>query len=158
MSLPIFQLIPDSNGYNVDGGSEVESVQLKGGAGRYRRDQLGASDMVSVQFTCDALRYQYARAFYRKTVQMGSLPFQARMIFDSPDLQDYNCYFADKTGFKLIKQQGMSYIIGATFEATPVTAADPVVDDSVVMLYGIYGDTLLDMFGSLDNLVNSLLV
>lgn len=156
--IPFLRLRPDGAAYSVDGGSEVTSTDLAGGLGRYRRDKLGASNSVNVQYTCDPLRYQYLRSFFREACDMGSSPFVADLIFDTCDFQSYKCYFTDKTGFKLMSQAGLSYVVGATLEVVPVQQIDPSFDDSLVMLYGVYGECSPTVLNAFDVLVNSILV
>jgi hypothetical protein len=154
-TLPSFALIPDSAAYNAQGGTETLSTKLQGGLGRYRREQLGASDTITVQYTCNPIRYQYARSFYREATQMGSEPFQAQLLLDAPTLSDYKCYVVAESGFRLPNQVGLTYTVTLTLEVVPLVAVDPAFDDAVILMYNVYGESGGNVLADFNNLVNN---
>lgn len=150
-------LPPSEDGYSAE--ESVETVirtQLDGGAGRYRKDIFGASDLVSCQWICDAGQYNYLRSFYRST-DSGSLPFKAKLIIDHADLQYYECRFIPKS-FKLDGVKGLSYSVSATIEATPINEIDVDLDKDIIFLAELLGPDYEQLFiqfsDKLDKIVN----
>jgi len=147
------QLQPDSSSYSVTDGTEVVSTSLDGGAGRYRRDIVNASSIVTCQWTLNRDQYQYIRAFYRSGVESGSLPFLIDLVLDMPYLREFEAYFIPNS-MKLSEQKGYMYRVSANLEVTPL-AADTEYDLNIVTLYSIYNSIEEpEIFGLLSNLVN----
>lgn len=115
MSLPKFRYSPDSSGYSVEDPDEVLSVQLAGGAGRYRRDRIDSSSLVSVSWTFDPTEYRYFRAFYRSVLGRGSTPFLIDLVIDHALLEEYTAYFVPGS-VTLGQQRGLAYEVRAQLE------------------------------------------
>lgn len=155
MTLSKLNLLPDNSSYSVTDGKEVVSVQLDGGAGRYRRDILGASSAVSVQWVCDRTEYRYLRTFYSALVGKGAIPFLIDLILDDPLPVEHKAYFVPGS-MVLTGQMGMSYYVSANLEVEPVGVSDE--DITFAVLYGEFGrdyQTKFLAFGDIfDNLMN----
>lgn len=115
-SLPKLFITPDSDSYSVVDGKEVLGVQLDGGAGRYRRDIVGASSTITVKWTTDAEGYLTLRDFYDSTGK-GANPFLIDLIWEAPELTEHQAHFIPGS-FKLDGQEGRTYIVSAELEVT----------------------------------------
>jgi len=115
---------PDSASYTGKmSEGEVMSVQLDGGASRYRRAQIGFVHNLTVAWTLTLAQYNYLTAFFRLSTRMGSLPFTIDLIIASGALVTHTARFRPST-FGLTSQQGQTYIIGAELEVTPIAVND----------------------------------
>jgi hypothetical protein len=146
-------LLPDSDGYSSTDGTEVLRTELDGGAGRYRRDKLGANKMVNVRWTLDPYQYMYWRAFYNTTTKKGTLPFLLDLVSeDGSGPTEHTCQFMPGS-VTLPSQQGLTYVQQATLEVTPLPAnAD--LDESIVFVYEIFGTDAQSILAALEHLVN----
>lgn len=146
---------PDAANYTTKDGKEVVAVQLDGGAGRYRRDIIGATSLVTAQWTVDAYGFQYLRAFFNTGTKKGSLPFKADLLLDQGGvLTEHICYFVPET-FSLSQQQGNGYIVVANLEVKPLPV-DEVADDGILLFYGteiITTEDATEFFNLLEHLV-----
>jgi hypothetical protein len=115
-TLPKLYLTPDSNSYGVKDGKEVISVQLDGGASRFRRDVVGASSTISVKWTVDADGYRTLRDFY-ESIGNGAEPFLIDLIWEDADLTEHEAHIIPGT-FKLDSQEGRTYVVSADLEVT----------------------------------------
>ena len=86
MALVELIIPPDQASYSVTDGKEVVATQLDGGAARYRRDILGATSRVAVQWTIGPDSYRYLRSFYRAVTVGGSNPFNIGLLLDEPEI------------------------------------------------------------------------
>lgn len=112
-------LPPDQASYASQFGHTTVATALDGGASRFRADQLGASFLVQVQWTCDKVNYDYLCAFYRLATNFGSLPFLLPLYLDSSDLLlPYTVHFVPDT-FGLKSQVGQTFVMGASLEVLP---------------------------------------
>lgn len=142
---------PDQNGYSVMDGNEVLSVQLDGGASKFRQDILNSVSKVSVQWTLDATQFNYIRSFYKYTLISGSLPFLLDLYIDNPfELTEHVCHITPGT-FSLKSQMGQSFVVGCTIEAEPI--ADQNLIDAG-LLYGLFGEQYVAYNDTFDNLMN----
>ena len=124
MTLQFCYIPPDQNGYAFTDGKEVLSVQLDGGASRYRKDILNANVNVTVQWTVDRDQYNFLRVFYKKRTESGSLPFMIDLYLDDPyTLTTHVAHFVPGT-FGLKSQKGLSFVVGATLEVKPSALSD----------------------------------
>ena len=142
---------PDQNGYSVMDGNEVLSVQLDGGASKFRQDILNSVSKVSVQWTLDAIQFNYIRSFYKYTLKSGSLAFLLDLYLDNPfELTEHVCHIVPET-FGLKSQAGQSFVVGCTIEAEPITDQN-LIDAG--LLYGLFGEEYLAYNDTFDNLMN----
>lgn len=129
---------PDQDGYSVEKSAEsVIRIQLDGGAGRYRQDLFGVSDLVSCQWILDGEQYNYLQSFYRSH-SSGSMPFIVNLIIDYAELKPYECRFIPNS-FKLTGVKGLAYFCSATLECTPIEEIDIGLDADIVYLIDMYG-------------------
>jgi hypothetical protein len=135
MSTPALLLPPDQGDYSFDEGYDTTvSVQLDGGAGRYRADQLGATRKFKVRWSCDGLvNYNYLMAFYRTAIAFGSLPFTTELLLDSSAMQTYMCYVIPNT-WRLESQSGNLFIVSAQLEVLPNSSY--YADDAEIIAAG----------------------
>lgn len=129
---------PDQDGYSVEKSAEsVIRIQLDGGAGRYRQDLFGVSDLVSCQWILDSSQYDYLQSFYRLH-SSGSMPFMVNLIVDHAELKPYECRFVPNS-FKLTGVKGLAYFCAATLECTPIEDTDTGLDIDIVYLATMLG-------------------
>lgn len=129
---------PDQDGYSVEKSAEsVIRVQLDGGAGRYRQDLFGVSDLVSCQWILDGSQYDYLQSFYRLH-SSGSMPFMANLIVGHAELKAYECRFMPNS-FKLTGVKGLAYFCSATLECTLIEDIDTGLDINIVYLATMFG-------------------
>src|SRR5687768_16414160 len=98
-------LCPLSSGYAAQQKSGVLSVELDGGASRYRRDILNCAFLVNVAWLCDEEEYDYLCAFQRTATLNGSLPFSIDLTLDESGPSEYEAYFVPDT-FRLAQIEG----------------------------------------------------
>ena len=126
-------LVPDKASYTVKDGKEVVSIQLDGGAARYRRDVLNAASRVTCLWNLDPAEYQYFRAFYRTSTQNGSQTFLASLMLDEPVLRDFEAHFVPDS-VMLREQSGLLYVMAAELEVSPLPV-DDAFNQAVVDLW-----------------------
>jgi len=143
---------PDRDGYSFTDGTQILSVKLDGGASKYRQDILDAASNFNVSWTCDPDEYNYLRAFYKKVVNYGALPFLIDLYYDNPfELTEHTAHIVPGT-FGLKSQSGLKFIVSATIEVDQIDMDQNNIDSA--MLYGLFGNeyqTYNDLF---DNLMN----
>lgn len=151
------KLIPDSEGYLVEHPDIVIHTQLSGGAGRYRRDKLGATYPVTVQWTLDPVEYNALVGFYQNVTKQGVLPFLIDLVIENSNLEEYAARFVPLS-FRLLEQKGLMYKVGATLAVTPNYKRLDAAEDTASVLYDDYGWDYLTKFPPdedlLDYLVN----
>lgn len=144
---------PNKEGYSVTGGTEVIGVQLDGGASRYRRDVIGATSRVSVQWSLSQGAYDYMRAFYRTATVNGSAPFLVDLLMDEPQLTEHTVYFVPGS-MKLSGVAGLTHYVSAELEVYP-KPRDEEYDIALLMLYTEYGDNVAQfVLNQLEQLAN----
>lgn len=153
MSLPVLALMANSDGYQVLTGKSTLGVQLDGGMGRYRKDQLGASSTVQVTYTLSNNGYNYLLAFYRTTLEEGSAPFQAGLLFETADVTQYCCHIIPGT-FSLPRIQGLTYTVTMNLEVTSISPPASTADLALVLAYDTYGENTNSVLNQLAYLVN----
>jgi hypothetical protein len=115
---------PDTANYSTKTSEgEVISVQLDGGASRFRRAQIGFIHNVTVSWTVSLLAYNYLEAFFRLSTRMGSLPFTIDLILEGGALTTHTARFKPGT-FGLSEQSGQTFTVVAELEVTPLAVND----------------------------------
>jgi hypothetical protein len=120
--MPIQKLIlpPDKDGYSFLDPKDILSVDLDGGASKFRKDILNGTFRLSVQWTLTPEQYNYMRVFYKVVLENGSLPFNIDLYVDNPyTLTTHECHFLPGT-FGLKSQKGLAFVLGATLEVKPI--------------------------------------
>ena len=144
-------LRPNSEDYSQEEGTEVIRVELDGGAGRYRRDKVGATRRVNVSWTMNPNQYQYWRAFWHTATKRGSLPFLCDLVGESGQgPQQHVCYFVPGS-VQMPSQQGLTYVQSATLEVKP-NAVDDDLNLGIMAIFATSTDS--DVFWDLGRLVN----
>lgn len=124
---------PDSSSYTVTDGTEIVRVELDGGRGRYRRDILNSTRLVTVRWILDREQYEYIRSFYKVAVAQASAPFKIDLILDKATLTEHDAYFIPNT-MKLDSQIGLSYTVSAQLEVVPLES-DIYTDSALIALW-----------------------
>ena len=146
---------PSSSTYTMQDGSETASVQLAGGASRYRKVVSNAASYLECEWVVGPTDYTYLRAFYNTSTKQGSLPFLIDLVIDLPELTEHNAFFVVDT-FQLKSVVGLTYTVGARLEVTPTRPS--VTDDALFLLtYNTtYTETDIDaLLDALDDFVNT---
>jgi len=143
---------PDRASYSVTDGTEVLRVELDGGAGRYRRDILGASYTVDVSWILRTTQYKYLRSFFTGILGRGSSPFLIDLIIDSSDLREYTAHFVPDS-MKLTAQEGEAYFVSAKLEVDQPPDYDK--GNFAIMCNG-FGFDWINVEDKLDHIVNDL--
>lgn len=155
MALTKFIYPPDSSSYSVSDGSEVVSVGLSGGAGRYRQDVLGATSTVDCTWVFGPNEYKYFRAFYRALTGKGATPFLIDLILDIPELTEHKVYFIPNS-VQLTGQRGATYWVSAQLEVYPAE-----MDNAAALEYISLCNTLHpikpEAFPPMDDIVNTII-
>lgn len=147
-------LAPDNSSYSVRDGKEVVSVALDGGAGRYRRDILGASSAVSVQWICDREEYHYLRSFYRALLGKGAKPFLIDLILDDPLPMEHKAYFVPGS-MALTAQRGLAYYVSAELEVEP-TDMDEEAELNFATMFSNFGPDWETVFPPIEDEFNTI--
>lgn len=143
---------PDQNGYSVADTAESLLVELEGGAPRVRRDIVGAWPTVSASWTCDRLKFNYFREFFRSATLSGSLPFLIDLQIDSADeLTEHTAQFVPGS-INLNQVNGLTYVVSATLRIKPLAVSS---FPGVVPLINAFGEDWEADVALLDSIVNT---
>jgi hypothetical protein len=124
-----FARSPSFAGFSAQLGSNTLSTELDGGAGRYRRDKIGAAHKVQVQWALTEQGFDYLMAFYRTEIDYGSLPFTIDIAgVDAAALTTYTARFMGAPSSVCL---GDVYQVSATLEVAPL-AVDAGADAALV--------------------------
>lgn len=113
-------LVPDQDGYGFADQSEAIFQALDGGPSRSRRDKLGVSTIVNVQWKTTAAGYLYLRNYYRSWTT-NPVPFLMDVLLDSTTLTEQSCMFVPAS-MGLQSQAGNLYVVKAQLEVMLVPA------------------------------------
>lgn len=148
-----FTIPPDKASYTMKDGQEVLSVQLQGGAARYRRDIANPTARVTANWTMGMDGYLYIRSFFRAAIDNGASPFLMDLILDLPTLTEHKCYFVPNT-LTLNSQSGLTYSVSVDLEVYPQNDPIPFAQD-YVDVYNEFGNTFRYYEDVLDMLMNT---
>lgn len=153
MALHKFALLPSKPGYSVgDSADAVLRAKVGAGPSRQRLDFPRAPHQVTVSFSLDSAQYDYWRAFWSTGIEYGSLPFLIDLIIDAEDLAEYEAKFVPGS-VSLSDVSGLRYQVDAILEVKP-NVRDREYDETLVMLYDIYGEDVPIILNMLEKLVN----
>lgn len=145
-------IAPDQEGYSVTPGSEFLSVQLQGGRSKQRRDIMGATSRVRVQWSTDRSGFNYLQAFYRLYVNNPTDGFLIDLYMGEAALTQHTAYFVPDS-WSLDSNEGHGFDVSATLEVIPRNYS--VGDDAALVdyyeAYGEEGELVLNL---LEKLVN----
>lgn len=151
MVLPHLALAPDADSYSQQEGAEVIAVSLDGGAGRYRRDKIGAARMVNVKWTMNPLQYRYFRAFWHTAIKRGALAFTCDLVSeDGAGPVAHECNVVPGT-VGMPTQGGLTYTQAMTLEVKPLPVDDDL-NESVMLLFNAGMDD--DDLAALGRMIN----
>lgn len=120
-------LIPDATGYSVQQDPGVVDSGIVGPALRMKRDKLNSASRVSVQWTLDAIEYEYLRRVYRYSELNGNPPFLIDLIIFESDVEEYEAKF-ELDGLNLTEQNGATFVVQANLYVRPVVGRPSLVD------------------------------
>lgn len=126
MALPKLFLRPVRDNYAGIPGATVVATQLSGGASRMRKDQIGASFLITINWILEGDDYDYIWAFYSSSIDEGSEAFCMDLIVDAQGLQEVKCQIVPGS-FQLTAQTGLAYFMQAQLEVFP-NPRDPAND------------------------------
>jgi hypothetical protein len=124
-------LPPDQSGYALTMSSGVIMTELDGGRPRIRRDVIGESHRVRVQWTLCRDSYDFMLAFYRTAIDRGALPFLATLLIDDRMPAKYECTMQPGS-FSMGNHSGHRFVISATLFVVP--RADTAEDDNLLLI------------------------
>lgn len=143
---------PNQSGYSFNDPAETLSVQLDGGASKFRRDVLNSNVRINVEWTVNAENYKYLRLFFKYFVESGAEAFLMDLyIDDSQNLTEHECHFIPGT-FGLRSQSGLAFTVGATIEAKPIETDQAELDKYA--LWSLFGDAWAYNESLFDDLIN----
>lgn len=155
MALTRLNLPPDQTGYSVTDGNEVLSAKLDGGASRFRRDILGSTSNVTVQWSVGPQEYKYLRSFYKAFLSSGSKPFSIELIVDEADLTEHKAYFVPGS-MRLQSQSGLQYVVAAQLEIYPLEL-DIEQETNFVILFSEFGKNWESVFPIFEDDFNTII-
>lgn len=151
MPLEKFIIPPDSSSYSVTDGNEVVSIQLDGGAARYRRDIVGATSTVDVSWVLGHGSYKYLRSFYKGILGKGATPFLIDLILDEEFLTEHKVYFVPNS-LKLDRTEANIFWVSAQLEVYPNEDTD---NGDFAYLYAALGSKWDVYEDNLNTIVNT---
>lgn len=149
-----FPYVPTQAGYSIsDGPATVISYKLDGGTSRYRRDTIGATNRVEVQWALEGTDYDAFMLFVKDDLQQGSLPFTIDLLLDQAEMTNHSAQIIPGT-LRVTSVTGYIVVVSASLEAYPVDDDD--TDEAIVMLYEEYGgeEGVAALLAALSQLVN----
>jgi hypothetical protein len=153
--MPKLNLCPLQNGYSFTLSEEAIATVLRGGKPRIRQDIIGAWKVVNVSWNLDMFKYDYFMAFYRSSINHGTLPFDIDLIVDNASLAEYTAQFIPGS-ISIPEISGGRRVITAQLFVKPL-AIDSNFDESLVLMYELYGDQALNIINLLGITVNTYL-
>lgn len=122
---------PDEDGYSVqENSSAIQYVDLDGGPGRSRLDQIGSARIVSLQWSGGKQRWKTVKDFFTANVALNCPLFLMDLMIDDAIYQEYRCNVIPKS-VNTKGPIGLSYFISAQFEVLPTETGAPVATASI---------------------------
>ncbi len=143
---------PDQSSYSDTPANETLTVNLQGGASRYRKDVLSSTSVVSARWTLSLVGYTYLKKFYNSVSKKASVPFLIDLIIDDGDLTEHTVHFVPGS-FRLVSVKGHSRTITAQLEVEPVET-DEATDLAYLDMVDAYGEKFGDIFNPLETIGN----
>lgn len=132
--MALLPLPPDTESYTFTYGNQVMSTELDGGQSRFRKDFLGHVHNLDVQWTLNLKNFNYLMAFYRTTLDHGSLSFTIGLIMESGSLVTVTAWFVPGT-LKHASPKGNTYVVTASLEVIPDPNA--ATGDAAIIAAGV---------------------
>lgn len=151
MALPKLNLDVPQEGYSFDDGDAILRAKLSSGTSRTRLDMLDAPIEANIQLVLSQGQYQYWTAFKRTAISRASMPFLMDLVIDDYDVREYEVLIIP--GSLKTSVQGTAHIVSMNVEIV-VTMDDSETDDTLIMLYRIYGEGAENFLNRLERLVN----
>jgi hypothetical protein len=95
--------------------SQMKSAESMGGFTKYRRDLIGISRKVNLQWTLDPVQFAYFRTFYRNWVMLPSDGFPIDLIADTSAFAEYTAQFIPGS-VQLVSYTGLTITVRAQLE------------------------------------------
>lgn len=115
-----FIIPPTQASYRVRDGQAAISVQLEGGAARYRKDVQNPSYAVDCSWVFTDVDYQYFRAFYNTETAQGALPFLIDLLIEEDGLVEHEAYFVP-TSVRLSMANPSAFSVSAQLDVSPTS-------------------------------------
>ena len=147
-------LTPESSGYTSQHPDNVISIQLDGGASRFRLDKIGGVHIVTVEWILVPDEYHYFNAFHRAVTKSGSEPFFIDLITYLGDAVEHTAHFVPGS-VSLSQQIARVYYVSAQLEVLPVPINDQDEIDFVI-LFEEFGAPVVPQFLAYEDLFNTI--
>ena len=147
-------LCPTSTGYTSQHPDEVVSIQLDGGASRFRLDKTGGVHIVSAQWVLVPDEYHYFNAFQRVITASGSEPFLIDIITYLDTKVEHQVHFVPGS-VSLAQQIGGVYYVSAQLEVMPQEIVEQDEEDFVI-LFEEFGAPVVPQFLVSEDLFNTI--
>ena len=152
MPLPVCPYNPNRESYSASIPSGVVSTVTDGGFSRSRCDFVGNPYVLTVQWVCDAFKFEALQEFYVGDTLYGVNPFQINLRLDYSETETYTAQFVPGT-WNADSVSGPVTILHAQLEVTP-NPTDTDRDQMILDTYEYYTDELPDVLAALEKLVN----
>ena len=152
MGLPVLPLPIDNVGYTVSFAQGALSSQVRGGRGKYRRDVIGSSELLTVRWVLTPSTYQFLISFIEGTLEDGTLPFITNIVLREPYPEARTVNIIPGT-VKLVEQRGLRYVVTADIEALR-TVDDDLTSSGIAAIYLAWSPNINATSISLTQLVN----
>lgn len=153
MTLPKLNIDIPQDGYSL---REPEGMVLRAktsaGSSRQRLDQPSAPLEADVQLFLSPDAYQYWRVFWRAAIGFGSLPFLLDLVIENAGVEE--CEVKIVPGSYSTGIRGDAHVVTLSLEIKRPPAGDPELDDSILFLWGTYGEFGPSVLERLAQLVN----
>ncbi len=121
MATPLFPatvIPPSQSGYRVKKPTNFIQVELEGGEARTRRDKIGGTYTVQLQWELETDHYTTVSGFFRDRLQEGTRIFRIPLVIDVPKKVEYRARLLGEVE-ELTDQEGLLYVVRATLEVIP---------------------------------------
>jgi hypothetical protein len=145
-------LPPDQQSYSAEDGVEVVSIGVEGGFARRRRDVIGSTTRIPVQWTVNADEYDYLQAFYYTGTNTGADAFNIDLMIDNSTLDEYSANFVVDT-FETSSTRGDQYTVSAELEVRRI-ARDANFDNSLIAVINAAGVNARNLMNTLEKVAN----
>ncbi len=151
MPLAKLNLAAPQEGYSVDDGEAVRRAKMSAGLSRIRLDHLDAAQEVDVTLVMSDSEFNYWRSFHRAILVRGSLPFLLDLMIDDSDVSEYTVQIIPGTMQETVR--GHAHFVQLRLEVE-ASEANMEYDETLVMLYDLYGEEAGELLAALEQLVN----
>jgi hypothetical protein len=142
---------PAQAGFTYSPGDEVARVRLQGGKDFKRKTKEKSTSIVNATWVLSPIEYSVFWAFYRSETSRGSVDFTFDLLLEDQGLDTVTASFIGTP--ETVSKEGSAFTISAQLEIT-LPNVDTDADDSLLVLYGIYGADLDAWLNRFEKLMN----